>query len=250
MQLFYNPDISISTHKFELDGQEALHITKVLRHQTGDLIHFTNGAGGLFQAEVIDIAKRKVLFHLRDKKHIPQPGYHNLTLAVGLLKNKDRMEWLAEKATEIGIGSLIWLHTQRSERGKVRLDRIESVMIAAMKQSLQTWLPKSGVKQFDELLGDVRAESAQLVLAHERSETPYSPTLLSPDEPTVLLIGPEGGFTSEEVENVVKSGGKSLLLGSNRLRTETAALTLLQYYHLPNLYRISQTNTLNAVISE
>lgn len=237
MQLFYDSGVHPDTPEIILDGQEARHIVKVLRHVTGDHIHLTNGKGWLIDAVIRSVSTRSVVLESVQQTFTEPPSYRHITLGVGLLKNKDRMEWLAEKATEIGIGELVWLHTSRSERGAVRLDRMEAVMVSAMKQSLQTWMPDTRVLRFDDVVEEAVSGEKTIILAHEQAREKFNSAANLEPQPVLLLVGPEGGFTQEEVENVVKSGGKSLLLGQNRLRTETAALTLLQYYHLSTQFR-------------
>ncbi|MCH8496091.1 MAG: 16S rRNA (uracil(1498)-N(3))-methyltransferase [Balneolales bacterium] len=232
MQLFYSAHASRTDTVIELTDQEAHHISKVLRFSEGGELLVTNGNGSVFRTTIDHISKRSVQLTVTEHHFIEKPSFSGVSLHVGLLKNKDRMEWLVEKATEIGVGSINWLHTDRSESGKVRLDRMEAIAVSAMKQSLQTWLPQVTVSSMDESLGKVSADSS-IYIAHELASSEGKQPAISPERTNVdLFIGPEGGFTSEEVQKVVNLGGKSLLLGQNRLRTETAAVTLLLYYHL------------------
>ncbi|MCC5925425.1 MAG: 16S rRNA (uracil(1498)-N(3))-methyltransferase [Bacteroidetes bacterium] len=249
MQLFYDAGINEVQSELEIKDQEARHIAKVLRHQPGDIIYVTNGLGLLFRAELVLVTSKRIHLKVLDKTNTDAPFYRNLTLAVGLLKNKDRMEWLTEKATELGVGSLVWIQTNRTERGKIRLDRIESVMISAMKQSLQTWLPTTRVATLQDIIEEATTNHSEILLAHETEDNVFTPEMSQNLDKATLLIGPEGGFTVDEVENVVNSGGKSVLLGTNRLRSETAALTLLQYYHLSKLPHNSSGNSLRNVLS-
>lgn len=232
MQLFYAESLQADSTQCNLEGTEAHHVANVLRFGVGDEIMITNGNGLLGRGAVAACGKKQVVISLQDIRKIQPPVYQNLTLAVGLLKNRDRMEWLAEKATEIGIGKLIWMHTVRSERGKIRLDRMDAIVAAAMKQSLQVWKPAVEMADMHDVMNRAGQQNQQILMAHEQAEESFGLAGFQTDKPTLLLVGPEGGFTREEVENVVKIGGKSLLISDNRLRTETAALTLLQYYHL------------------
>jgi len=232
MQIFYTEELLEDSTQCELAENEVHHVANVLRLGVGEAITLTNGKGLLGEGSIVVATKKRVTIALQKVLKTPQPAYHNLSLAVGLLKNRDRMEWLAEKATEVGIGKLIWMHTSRSERGKVRLDRMEGVVTAAMKQSLQMWKPAVELAGFQEIMDGAAAGNQQIIMAHEKATESIDLSVDQTVKPTLLLVGPEGGFTPEEVENVVKVGGKSLLISRNRLRTETAALTLLQYYHL------------------
>src|SRR5690606_10614763 len=141
MQLFFTPDIDPSLKNFVLSEEESKHAIRVLRMNSGDRLHLIDGRGGLYEAEVIDPhPKRTVLSILKVEEDFQQPRYH-LHLAVGPTKNIDRIEWFLEKATEVGIQEITPIICEHSERKEVKLDRLNKVIVAAMKQSLKAYLP-------------------------------------------------------------------------------------------------------------
>jgi len=230
MQLFFFSGSGVSTgQQLTIDGQEAIHIGRVLRHSVGDLIFCTNGLGNFYHAQIQRVSKSEILTQVREHTVIPKPVFAGLTLAVGILKNRDKMEWIVEKAVELGVGSVCFLQTHHAEREKIRIDRFQAVAISAMKQSLQCWLPTVQVQTFPELLSSSNAASRPLLLAHEKttdtSTGEYSKLAGAPE--LVLCVGPEGGFSEDEIAQSIQAGAFVTSLGPNRLRTETAAIHLL-----------------------
>jgi 16S rRNA (uracil1498-N3)-methyltransferase len=278
MMLFYANGLTRQHTQYSLDGQEAHHLINVLRLKSGQIVWLTNGRGLAAKCRLESSSKKEAVFSIENRFFLERSYHQEITLGVGLLKNRDRMEWLIEKATEIGVNRLCFMETNRSERSKIRMDRMQLQSISAMKQSLQTWVPEISQQNIDGLIqnfvncqstntnNELPAETVHETINFQVNQSPnqitdsdekmdYDTTSES-DKPLILiahesgkshirnfseqinsvrrillLVGPEGGFTEDELAKVVKSGGIIVGLGQNRLRTETAALTLLQYTH-------------------
>jgi len=226
MQLFFTPDIDPSLKNFVLSEEESKHAIRVLRMNSGDRLHLIDGRGGLYEAEVIDPhPKRTVLSILKVEEDFQQPRYH-LHLAVGPTKNIDRIEWFLEKATEVGIQEITPIICEHSERKEVKLDRLNKVIVAAMKQSLKAYLPKlNPAISFRQFLSRLPVEDVQKAIAHcVESDKKYFDQIFQPGQHYIVLIGPEGDFSAEEIELALQAGFQPISLGEARLRTETAAL--------------------------
>lgn len=223
MQLFYNPAISSEDKEVIFPKDESKHIVKVLRKQEGDNLNITNGKGFLFSAEIIEAnhnkckAKITAVEQERDKK------YH-IHLAVAPTKMNDRFETFLEKATEIGLDKITPIICDHSERKVVKINRFERVLQSAMKQSLHYSIPEiSEAISFQEFIQQEQNE--QRFIAHcEENEKKSLQKELEPGKSYTILIGPEGDFSSEEIESAIKAGFIPVTLGNTRLRTETAAI--------------------------
>ncbi|WP_304131201.1 16S rRNA (uracil(1498)-N(3))-methyltransferase [Mesonia mobilis] len=223
MQLFYNTAISSEDKEVIFPKDESKHIVKVLRKQEGDNLNITNGKGFLFSAEIIEAnhnkckAKITAVEQERDKK------YH-IHLAVAPTKMNDRFETFLEKATEIGLDKITPIICDHSERKVVKINRFERVLQSAMKQSLHYSMPEiSEAISFQEFIQQEQNE--QKFIAHcEENEKKSLQKELEPGKNYTILIGPEGDFSSEEIESAIKAGFVPVTLGNTRLRTETAAI--------------------------
>lgn len=223
MQLFYNPAISSEDKEVIFPKDESKHIVKVLRKQEGDNLNITNGKGFLFSAEIIEAnhnkckAKITAVEQERDKK------YH-IHLAVAPTKMNDRFETFLEKATEIGLDKITPIICDHSERKVVKINRFERVLQSAMKQSLHYSIPEiSEAISFQEFIQ--REQNEQKFIAHcEENDKKSLQKELEPGKSYTILIGPEGDFSSEEIESAIKAGFIPVTLGNTRLRTETAAI--------------------------
>jgi len=223
MQLFYNPSISEQTKDFTFDKEESKHIIKVLRKKDGDILFVTNGLGFLFEcAIVLGIETKCTVEIVRFEKSANLP-FH-LHLAVSPTKMNDRFEWFLEKATEIGISEITPIICEHSERKHITTDRFEKILIAAMKQSNQYYLPKLNAPiLYKDLMK--RSFSGQIFIAHcEESNKKSMKSLLKPQTDVTILIGPEGDFSAKEIEIAIESNFIPISLGNTRLRTETAAI--------------------------
>ena len=228
-RFFYTPEVETG----ELPEEEAGHAVRVLRLGEGDEIWLMDGRGTFYRAEITEATKKHCFYDI--KETLPQEktwkGYRHL--AVAPTKNLDRMEWLAEKATEVGIDELTFLDCRLSERHQVKNERIEKIIISAMKQSRKAWLPRfNGVVRFDDFLSSVGSGISTLhpyiCHCHEGEKPLLREELGNSETPNVqdvlVMIGPEGDFSLEEVRAAEALGAKAVSLGESRLRTETAAL--------------------------
>ena len=229
MHLFYTPDIA---HSNELPPEEAAHALRVLRLKVGDELTLTDGMGSFYRAEIAVADNKHCLVNVLET--LPQPALWkgHLHLALAPTKNMDRMEWLAEKATEIGFDELTFLNCRYSERRVIKLERIEKIVVSAVKQSLKARMPQlHELTNFDKFIR--QPFCGQKCIAHcYPGEKPLLKDILHPEEDALVLIGPEGDFSEEEVALAIENGFQPISLGASRLRTETAALVAV---HLMNL---------------
>ncbi|MGJ1413852.1 16S rRNA (uracil(1498)-N(3))-methyltransferase [Sphingobacterium multivorum] len=236
MQLFFTSDLNPSLENFILSEEESKHAIRVLRMDTGDRLHLIDGRGGLYEAQIIDPhPKRTVITILNVEEEFQRPKYH-LHIAVGPTKNIDRIEWFLEKATEVGIQEITPVICEHSERKEVKLDRLNKVVVAAMKQSLKAYLPKlNPAVSFKQFLREIPKEGVQKAIAHcVDAEKKYLNQVLEPDQHYIILIGPEGDFSEEEIDLALQMGFHPISLGEARLRTETAALAACMEVSLLN----------------
>ncbi|MFB3388235.1 16S rRNA (uracil(1498)-N(3))-methyltransferase [Flavobacterium sp. LAR06] len=223
MQLFYNPDIDETTETFSFDKEESRHIIKVLRKKDSDILHVTNGLGLLFETEITLASDNKCIVEVLSIKKSPEPKFR-LHLAVAPTKMNDRFEWFLEKATEIGIQEITPVFCDRSERKVVNLERFEKIILSAMKQSNETYLPKlNEAISFKEFIKQ-KNEGLQLIAHCEETDKKSLKEVLKPNENVTILIGPEGDFSDKEIALALENNFQPVMLGNTRLRTETAAV--------------------------
>lgn len=227
---FYITSYTIGQQEVVLDEDNSRHVVQVLRMKSGESLRLTDGKGALLTAEVIDDHKKRCRVAIRSASHQPPPE-RTVTIAISPLKNASRFEWFLEKATEIGVTTVIPLLCERTERPSIRHDRLQQIAVSALLQSQQTWLPElAAPTPLDVLL---RSPSIPTRYIAHCLEAPRPTTGLAGAHtafPAVILIGPEGDFSLKEVENALAAGFIPVTLGANRLRTETAgvvAATLL-----------------------
>ena len=223
MQLFYNPRLDQSVSQFTFDEEESKHIVKVLRKKEGDLLHITNGKGFLFKAKILFAATKKCTVQIEEtnKKHQKRYWFH---LVVAPTKMNDRFEWFLEKATEIGVHEITPIICDNSERKIIKHERMQKVIQSAMKQSLQTYLPKlNEAISYSDFIS--KNHKGLLFIAHcEDEEKSDLKRRVAPDKDITILIGPEGDFSKTEISTAYEQGFLPISLGENRLRTETAAI--------------------------
>lgn len=222
MQLFYAPDLQ-GDH-YILSEQESKHCIKVLRMQIGDTILLTNGAGGMYTAKLENEDPRRCEVSIIKS----QEGYgkrnYNIHIAIAPTKNIGRLEWFLEKATEIGIDEVTPLICQRSERKLVKQERLIKVITSAVKQSLKAYHPVLREQtRFENFLVE-NQEGDKYIAYVEEGEHPALQSLYVPGRDLTILIGPEGDFSPEEVEQARENGYQTVSLGQSRLRTETAGI--------------------------
>lgn len=223
MHVFYTPDIS--SNEYVLNEEESKHCTKVLRLGIGAMVYLIDGIGGLYKAEITGEHKKHVSLKVVEAKQEYNKRNHHLHIAIAPTKNIDRLEWFLEKATEIGIDEITPVICDRSERKIVKEDRLYKVITSAVKQSLQAYHPILNPQISLSTFLKQTNESVKMI-AHCLDNEPrqFIADVIKPKGRYTILIGPEGDFTSAEIELALQSGYKPLTLGNTRLRTETAAL--------------------------
>lgn len=265
MELFYSKDIDDGICR--LDEEESGHCIRVLRHRAGDEINIIDGKGTLYRCRITDDSpKHSEALIIKEEKSIGLP--YRLEMAVCPTKNADRFEWFAEKATEIGISSIVPVIGEHSERKIIKTERIEKIVLSAVKQSLKTELPQTGkprsVKDYILSRNDNDNCLKLIACCFEEDEHPrvsiaeslrkYFTKLSAPvqdatgctenstdtagqdERPAIaVLIGPEGDFSHDEVTLAIKEGWQPVHLGPSRLRTETAALTAVEAVYLTTM---------------
>ena len=233
MNFFYHPDLEAGTDRFVFSPEESRHIVKVLRRNPGDVLDITNGRGMRFSAEILEADPRRCAARVRESFR-SHPEKFRLHLAVAPTRKPDRYEWFLEKATEIGVDRITPIRCAHSERDRFSMDRSHRVIQEAMKQSLRTYLPElESPVTFAEFLK--RDFPGLRFIAHcEPEERTELKRLVAPDKDILILIGPEGDFSPEEIRDARASGFRPVSLGPSRLRTETAAVVACTTVNLIN----------------
>jgi len=236
MQLFYSPDIVTETagQSILLDAEESHHCIRVLRKKAGDTIHITDGRGRLYEAVVTNENSGKCLLTVTSTVSAAAPMPFHLHLAVAPTKSNDRFEWFLEKATEIGISEITPVICEHSERTAIRTDRMQKILVSAMKQSLNLHLPElNEAVKFNEFINRGFTGQKFIGYVEEKQETLLK-DCYTKGSGCVILIGPEGDFSKEELEKAKQKGFETISLGNSRLRTETAALVATMTINLLN----------------
>ncbi|CCH00622.1 protein of unknown function DUF558 [Fibrella aestuarina BUZ 2] len=234
MHLFYHPALLPTDSLGTLPDEDARHAVKTLRLGVGDPIAVTDGRGNRFLCVITKADAKQCTFRVERVEQTPARPFA-VRICVAPTKNMDRIEWFVEKAVEVGIERISFFFGQHSERRVLKLERIEKIAIAAMKQSLQSWLP-----QLDEAVPFTQLVPAitevQRFIAHlpDGEVVPHLARQALPGTSCAVLIGPEGDFSAQEVQQALAAGFLMATLGTNRLRTETAALTACQVVNLIN----------------
>ena len=246
LHIFYAPEIE-STN--ELSPEDSAHAVRVLRMHEGDEITITDGKGHFLEGRITIASQKHCRVEITDRRKVEASWRGKINIAVAPTKSMDRIEWFAEKATEIGVDRITFLNCKNSERRIIKTERIEKIVVAAMKQSHKAWLPEiEGMTDFktfiaqefhgDKYIAHCYAESdiePQNNLDDEKPSDKEAGLLwneCSEDGNTLVLIGPEGDFSIDEVREALAAGFKPISLGDSRLRTETAALAAV---HIMNI---------------
>jgi len=222
---FYVPDAA-STN--ELPAEEAAHASRVLRLESGDEVFLIDGTGCFFKAQLTLVTKGRCLYDIVER--LPQEKTWNGRIAVAMAPTKviDRVEWTLEKATEIGIDEFSLLNCAFSERRNVKLERLDKIVVAAVKQSRKAWKPLlNDLQPFESFVNQPRKGAKYIAHCYAEIDKKdlYGELLqLNGDEEVTILIGPEGDFSIDEVHLAMSKGYVPVSLGQSRLRTETAAL--------------------------
>jgi 16S rRNA (uracil1498-N3)-methyltransferase len=215
----------------EPDENEFHHL-QVLRVREGESVYVFDGAGHLYLGKVVIMAKRSASIQITELVRSQPMPQANLHIAIAPTKNIERTEWFVEKATEIGIQTITPIICQRSERRELRLDRLEKVILSAAKQSLHLHLPKlNNTASFKDFLKTNDSGKTKFV-AYCEEKTKHLKNCIRPAEDILVMIGPEGDFTNEEIALAKSSGFETISLGESRLRTETAAVMVSAIFNL------------------
>ena len=229
--MFYQPLVEEGHHV--LDEDESAHCARVLRKREGDTVEVRDGKGHIYQVRLTAVHHRKCAFDILHRESVAPDNFH-IHLAIAPTKNTDRIEWMVEKCVEIGLHEITFLTCDHSERSRLRFDRLHKKAISAMKQSRRAYAltihPE--VVPFDAFINTCETPAA---LAHVSEERPHMPLHeWDPGNAAVLMIGPEGDFSSRELAMASQQHCQLVSLGKNRLRTETAGLigvhTLLLHF--------------------
>ncbi len=222
--IFYTPNVNLAEQQYVLPPEEAKHVVKVLRMQQGDTLLLTDGGGHFIYSRIEHIEGKKCWVAF-DKIEKQNPFPYRLNLAVAPTKNTNRYEWLLEKVTEIGVASIIPLISFHSERRKLNTERLEKILISAMKQSQKAYLPElSEATSFQDIIGRPMKGKKYIAHCHPNFERKAISATYKKGEDVTILIGPEGDFSKEEIQQAIAAGFDSIHLGTSRLRTETAGI--------------------------
>lgn len=225
-RFFYVPNAG---QENEMPTEEALHALRVLRIKSGDEINLMDGVGNFYRAEVTLAATKRCLYEVKEVLPQQPAWYGHVHLAIAPTKVMDRIEWMAEKATEIGFDELSFLNCKFSERKTMRTVRLDKIVISAVKQSHKAWKPiVNQMVSFKEFIAQPRKGRKFICHCYEEFEKIDLMTELQKpfdeDADVTVLVGPEGDFSVDEVKLAIANGYESASLGTSRLRTETAGL--------------------------
>ena len=230
LPFFYKENIDASATVIVLEEDPSKHIVQVLRMKEGGQLHLTDGKGTLLFTEITDAHKKKCSLRVVSSKKT-KASAKRVTIAVSPVKNNSRFEWFLEKATEIGVSEIVPLMCSRTEKQHFRYDRMNAILISAMLQSQQAWLPLlSEPVKFEKYIESVKDKKTNKYIAHcdDQSKTSLKKRISEHStfniQHSKLLVGPEGDFTKEEIALALENNFMPVALGNTRLRTETAAL--------------------------
>ncbi len=232
MDLFYTPDLTGETYR--LNEEESKHIARVLRFRKGDIIFLTNGKGGLVKAEIAEDHPKSCLVKIIETTHGFGKRKYALHIGIAPTKNIERFEWFLEKATEIGIDEITPVICEHSERREIKIERLNKVLVSAMKQAVKTFLPKiNATCPFSNFISMPSAGQRFLCSMAGKKTNPLKNSY-SIENNALILIGPEGDFSTNEIDLAVKSKFEIVSLGESRLRTETAGIVACHTISLLN----------------
>ncbi len=231
MSLFYAPEINDT---WELPQDEAAHCLRVLRLGVGDELEITDGKGKFYKATISSISGKHCYVQPTDIVSLQKGWDGYLHIAIAPTKNMERIEWLVEKAVEIGVDEITFLNCRFSERRTIKTDRVERIVVSAMKQSLKAH--KTIVNEmvdYDKFIASVRDGAKYIAHCHNGKKTLLS-NVVERGSSVTILIGPEGDFSPQEVEAAISKGFVPVSLGNSRLRTETAGLVACHTFSIKN----------------
>jgi len=222
MELFYNENIDDNTIEFQLDGIENNHINKVLRKKEGDIIMFTNGKSIKFKVKIIKLSKKASLFNVISKEIVSSNNH--LHVGISILKSPARFEIFLEKAVEIGISEITPIICDRTLKKSIKLERCYNIIISALKQSYKYNLPKLNPPiNFKDFIKSNKEEN-KLIATCEEFKKESLDKAFNKTKTNIVLIGPEGDFSKNELKDAEINGFKFVTLGNTRLRAETAGI--------------------------
>jgi len=230
MNIFYVPEIASEPY---LSVEESHHCVGVLRQQKGDRISVTDGKGGLYTAVLEDTNPKHCRLQIIERTVRKPDWNYEIEIAVAPTKSIDRMEWFVEKATEAGVNRIRFMRCKQSERREIKLERLVKVAVSAMKQSQKTILPQ--IIEITDFKDVINIPAACRMIAHCASDDRrLISDVYKAGTNTLILIGPEGDFSSNEIDSAIAKGFRPVSLGSSRLRTETAAFVACHTIHVLN----------------
>lgn len=229
MTIFYSPDILTTS---VLSEEESLHCAKVLRMKTGEEALIVDGKGGMFQAKIIAPHPKHTAVQIINHQLRITGRTSSIHIAIAPTKNMDRLEWFAEKATEIGVDEITPVFCRFSERKNINIERLEKILISAMKQSQKAHLPKLNPACPVQQLLKQATESQKFIAHCYDGEKQLLQQLYNKEESALVMIGPEGDFSQEEVTLALSNGFQPVSLGESRLRTETAGVVAVHTMNL------------------
>ncbi len=234
MAIFYAPDIATLP---ELPEAESQHCVKVLRMSEGDEIGIIDGQGNRYRAEITLAHPKRCAVRIVEQEDAANPWSAQVHIAIAPTKNLDRMEWFAEKVTEIGVDSITPLLCRFSERKELKTDRLRKILVSAMKQSLKAVLPDlPEMTPFAKFVAQPFEGQKFIAHCYKDGERRELTEVYRPGENALVLIGPEGDFSPEEVDLAIACGFQPVMLGESRLRTETAGVVACHTIHVLNQY--------------
>ena len=232
MNIFYEPNIK---QTLRLNEEESRHAVKVLRLTVGDLLYVVDGVGGFYKCQIKTPRDKKCEVKIIEEKQSYGLRDYYIHLIIAPTKNLDRIEWMVEKCVEIGINEISFIQTRYSERKEIKITRIEKIAVGAMKQSLKAFLPKiNEMISWKEFLKKDYSENSKMIAHLEEGNRKLIHQIAEPKSQYVILIGPEGDFSSEEISQSLEKGFVPVTLGDSRLRTETAGLVACHALNIIN----------------
>ena len=233
MQLFYTPDIN--SDEYTLSKEESKHCIKVLRKKIGDIIYLVDGKGRFYKAKLIGDNPKSCHLKIDNVECNYGKSDLHIHIAIAPTKMNERFEWFLEKSTEIGINEITPIICEYSERKVLKLERMNKILVAAMKQSKQAYLPKlNSAVSFYSFVSNNTIKERYIANCAENDEKKQLKEVIKKGADTLVLIGPEGDFSQKEIEHAMKHGFSAVSLGKNRLRTETAAIVSCHTINLIN----------------
>ena len=225
LPFFYKKDIAAVDSIIVLDEDTSKHVVQVLRMENQEKIKITDGQGSIYICEITDNHRKRCTVKILEKKSTKDQRA-KISIAISPVKNNARLEWFLEKATEIGVREIVPLICERTEKQQLKMERLQGILISAMLQSQQAWLPvlQEAYKYVDYVKMTGEDGSLQKFIAHCKEDKKTALSTIPPSNKAVILIGPEGDFTSKEIALALEASFEPVSLGDTRLRTETAGM--------------------------